>query len=75
MKNNIQIIIGSPLDYEELVAYIYIDEQCIALVSQDEGKDKLKIEFYFEGLSDSDKKVDYDAFIEALQKAKSALLQ
>lgn len=74
MEDKVQIIIGSPPEYEELVAYIYINEQCIALVSQDEGKDKLKLEFYFEGLSDPDKKVDFDVFMAAMQKAKFALL-
>ena len=48
MEKHYQIIIGSPVDYEELVAYITIDDQYIALLNQDEGKDKMKIEFFDE---------------------------
>ena len=39
-----EIIIGSPIDYEELVAYIVIDGKHVALLSQEEGIEKIKIE-------------------------------
>ena len=66
-----QIIIGSPVDYEELVAYISINGQDVALLSQEEGVDKLKIEFFDEPKI---KKIDYQVFLEALQAAKKHLL-
>ena len=72
MKKRFQIIIGSPLDYEELVAYIVIDEEHIALLNQDEGKDKIKIEFFD---NTKIKKIDFDVFIDALEEAKTELLK
>lgn len=72
MKKRSQIIIGSPLEYKELVAYIVIDGDHVALLNQDEGKDKMKIEFFDEPKI---KKIDFDIFIEALQEAKTKLLK
>lgn len=72
MKKRFEIIIGSPLDYEELVAYIFIDEQNIALLSQDEGKDKIKIEFSDEPKIEI---LDLDIFLEALIEAKKELMK
>ena len=72
MKKRFQIVIGSPVDYEELVAYIVIDEQHIALLNQDDGKDKIKIEFFEEPRI---KVLDLDIFMEALIEAKRALMK
>lgn len=70
-KKKYEIIIGSPIDYEELVAYIVIDGKHVALLSQDEGIEKIKIEFFE---SPPIKEIYYDIFWEALQEAKMALL-
>ncbi len=70
-KNRILIVIGSPLDYEELVAYINIDSQEVAVLSQDDGVNNLKLEFYEDILS---KKFDYNTFTYALLSAKKELL-
>jgi hypothetical protein len=35
-------------DYEDMVAEIYIDGRCLALISQDEGRDRPTIEIYSE---------------------------
>jgi hypothetical protein len=35
-------------DYEDMVAEIYLDGHCIALISQDEGRDRPTIEIYSE---------------------------
>lgn len=69
---NFEIIIGSPVDYEELVAYIVIEGKHVALINQDEGVNKLKIEFFEEPKI---KEVDFNIFTEALQAAKKALLE
>jgi len=66
-----QIIIGSPIDYEELVAYIHIDGKDVALLNQDQGADKLKLEFFDDSKI---REVDYFVFLEALQTAKKELL-
>ena len=72
MQKKFEIIIGSPLDYEELVAYIVIDGEHVALLNQDEGKDKIKIEFFDEPKI---KKIDCNIFIEALNEAQSELMK
>lgn len=72
MEKRYQIIIGSPLDHEELVAYIVIDGKHVALLNQDYGKDKLKIEFFDERKI---KEVDFDIFLKALLQAKEELLK
>lgn len=71
MEKRFQIIIGSPLDYEELVAYIVVDGEHIALLNQDEGKDKIKIEFFEEPKI---KRIDFNVFVEALKEAKDKLI-
>lgn len=69
---NYQIIIGSPVDYEELTAEIVINGEYIAIINQDEGIDKMKIEFFEAPIKTQ---LYLDEFIEALQAAKKALLE
>ncbi len=72
MEQKFKIIIGSPLDYENLVAYIWINNEEIALVQKEEGNDNLIIEFFEEKINT---KIYFDIFIEALLCAKSELLK
>lgn len=72
MNNRIEIIIGSPIDYDELVAFILIDGKHIALLNQDEGRDKLKLEFFDDSQVNE---VSLDLFLEAISEAKRALLK
>lgn len=66
-----RIDIASPVDYEEVVAQIVIDDQDVALINQDNGLDKLLIEFNW---NEGKKPLDYDVFTEALKDAKAALI-
>lgn len=68
---NYEIIIGSPVDYEKLVAYIVIDVKHVALINQDEGRDRMKIEFFDEPKLNE---IYIDDFIEALEEARKSLL-
>lgn len=70
-RQRYQIIIGSPVTHEELVAYIVINGEHIALLSQESGPDFLRIEFFDEPRVQS---VDFDIFLEALGEAKRLLL-
>ncbi|MDR2008633.1 MAG: hypothetical protein LBQ34_06655 [Alphaproteobacteria bacterium] len=72
MQNKFQIIIGSPTDYEELVAYVWINGEEIALIQKEEGIDKMKVEFFGEKI-----KVELylDIFIKALQEARNELMK
>jgi len=38
-KRKYEIIIGSPIDYENIVAYIWMNDEQIALVQMEEGKE------------------------------------
>ena len=93
-KRFFQIQIGSPPDYEELVAYIhlsdklltdefkdydpskgpsitYIESEEIAVITQEEGPDKVKIKF---GEYVTKNEVSLDALVDIIQKAKAALI-
>ena len=72
MEKRFQIIIGSPLEYDELVAYIIIDGEHVALLNQDDGKDKIKIEFFDEPRI---KRIDLNIFVEALKEAENELMK
>ena len=67
-----QIIIGSPPDYTELVAYVRIHGEQVALVSQDNGKDDLEVVFFYEPML---RKAKFDILISALHEAKEQLLR
>jgi hypothetical protein len=70
MEEKFQIIIGSPPAYNELVAYILIAGKHFALVSQDDGIDKLKIEFFPEsGITE----ISVALLFNAIQAAKLEL--
>jgi len=71
MENNsrLKIIIASDVDYEHLIAEIYCDDEYIALVQQEEGKDKLKIEF-----SPTIKVLDVEWVRDAISKAEQQLV-
>ncbi|WP_139920334.1 hypothetical protein [Hymenobacter sp. DG01] len=67
-----RIVIGSPVDYEELVAYVVIGGQHVALINQDNAADDIRVEFL--GESKIGVGVELDTLIEALQAAKKILL-
>jgi hypothetical protein len=45
MNSDFEILISSNPNYEKLVAEIYLQGKFIALLNQDEGPEKIKIEF------------------------------
>lgn len=66
-----ELVIGSPLDYEELVVYIRFQNDNVCLLQKEEGLDKIKIEFFNEkpfGLY-------LDEFLTMISKAKEELLK
>ena len=66
------IVIGSPIDYDNLVAYIWVDGKQICLLQQEEGKNKFKLEF---NTHSAEVVVDFDLFLRGLEEAKQCLLQ
>jgi len=66
------IIIGSPIEYEQLTADIVINEKYVARVQKEEGNDKMVLEFFEDPIKT---KIYINDFIEALQDAKALLLK
>jgi len=65
-----QIEIGSPPEYEELVAYIIIDDVEVALINKERGPENMEIEF----LDCQDiKHIPLLLFMEAIEKSRKAL--
>lgn len=64
------IVVGSPVDYENLVAYIWIDGEEIALVHMEEGSEKMQVVFFEEKVRSI---IYLDVLLAALQKAKEEL--
>jgi hypothetical protein len=67
-----QIIIGSPVDYEELIADIVINGKYIARVQQEEGNDKMLLEFFEEPIRE---RILIRDFICAIEEAEQLLLK
>ena len=70
MKNNIEIMICSDLDYECLFAEITIDEKFIGLVTNEPSKG---VCFEAPKGQVSGEAIELDTYIKALNKAKSEL--
>jgi len=64
------VIIGSPVDYEELTADIVINKEYIVRIQKEEGNGKMIVEFYEEPVKT---KIYLTDFIEALQDAQQLL--
>jgi hypothetical protein len=67
---NYEVIIGSPNEFEQLVAYIWIDNEQAAVVQKEEGIDKMKIEFFNEPIITQ---IYLNDFTKALEEAKIEL--
>jgi len=67
-----ELIIGSPVDYDEIVIYIKFNNEYVALIQKEEGINQIKIEFFNEKIRTG---INFDIFIEALLKAKDELLK
>jgi hypothetical protein len=76
MDTKLKIVICSDVDYDNLIAEIYYDDKFVALISQEEGPSKLKVEF--SGPTQNEeailRKVDLDWFQHALEEAKEKLI-
>ncbi len=71
-KRPYQIVVGSPVDYEELTVDIVFDDGYAVLVQKEEGNDKMIVEFYG---NERNYKIYFDEFIVALQEARSELMK
>ncbi len=70
----LEVTIASDTDYKDLVAEIYCDGRFVALISQDNGVDDLRLDF--PAASDPSavcRSVGLDWFVDAVQKARDKL--
>jgi hypothetical protein len=71
----LDVTIASDTDYKELVAEIYCDGKFVALISQDNGVDDLRVDFPANSKPSAVcRSVNLDWSIDAMQKAKTQLL-
>ncbi|OFY85112.1 MAG: hypothetical protein A3F72_05040 [Bacteroidetes bacterium RIFCSPLOWO2_12_FULL_35_15] len=69
---SIELVVGSPVDYKELVVYLRYEEQYLALIQKEDGIDNMKIEFFE---LEKEAKLDLNEFLSAIQEAKKTLLK
>ncbi|MEI8366368.1 MAG: hypothetical protein WCF65_08105 [Parachlamydiaceae bacterium] len=75
MPHKFRIRLCSDVDYEEMLADICYENQTVALVTQENGKDKMEIEIFFPSDQSSSWKFSLDEFALAIQTAKEDLLK
>ena len=69
---NYDVVIGSPVDYEELTADIVIEDIYIARVQMEGGRDDMVLEFFEDAAL---QKVRLNDFLDAIAEAKVLLLK
>ena len=77
MDDNFSITIASDSDYDKLVSEICYGGKFVALISQEEGVDKLRIEFPDQRSNKGEMahKVGLDAFLRTVETARQELLK
>ncbi|WP_169566028.1 hypothetical protein [Sneathiella limimaris] len=77
IESEIEIILSSDYQYEQLVAEIYIAGKYVALLNQDAGSDRLRIEFANPKLDRNHvvNSVSLDLFMVAVERAKVRLFE
>ncbi len=68
-KDHLKIVIASDVDYENLIAEIYRNDEFIALLQQEDGINDIKVEFSSNIIA-----MNFDWLQNALNEAKRKLL-
>lgn len=74
MEDGFKVVLCSDLDYEEMVVDICYKNSTIAMITQENGVDKMEIEI-FSPNTDASWKLALDEFIKILQSAKRNLIE
>jgi hypothetical protein len=69
-----KITVGSNIDYEDLIAEIYYGEEFVALISQEDGYERLDVELYAP-VDGGQFKFKLSEFEQAVAKAKRRLFE
>jgi hypothetical protein len=75
MHNIVKTRVCSDLDYEEMVADICYNDQTIAMITQENGIDKMEIEIFPPSEEVTSSKYLLDEYIQALLSAKEWLIK
>jgi hypothetical protein len=70
-----EVVLASPPDYEELTAEIYFNGKFVALVNQENGRERLEVEFPKAEFDETAiiRAVDLNGFLDALEFARNRL--
>jgi len=68
-KDHLKVVIASDVDYENLIAEIYRNDEFIAILQQEDGINDIKVEF-----SSNISALNFDWLQNALNEAKRKLL-
>ncbi len=66
-----RVVIGSPPDYEQLIAEVFINDECVAIINRESGDEDMQIELLIEHAPK--KGVPLGLFISLVEQARSAL--
>ncbi len=72
MSTQTRVVALSDKDYEDLIAEAYIDEECLMIVSQEQGFDALDVRF-LPRRSGQQWNLKYDLLVDLLQKCWARL--
>jgi len=77
MCEGLRVQICSDVDYDNLIAEIYYRGKYVALISQENGPDKLVVEFPGPDMNEDViiREVDFDWLLNALREAKIKLIE
>ncbi len=75
MNKKFLVEVCSDLDYEEMVADISYENHTIAMISQENGIDKMEIELFTHQEEEKSWKFSLDDFIEVITFAKKRLIE
>ena len=74
MTERVKVLIADDVDYEDLIAEIQVDGDCVAVLSQEEGELKIELDHSWVW-SKGRKELPLSEFRRALEQAEASLLK
>lgn len=74
-NQGLEVVLSSDGQYEQLTAEIFCDGKFVALISQDDGPEALKIEFPANDVDENSvlRKIDLATFEQGIERAKTRI--
>jgi hypothetical protein len=73
MNDRVRVIISDDVDYEDLIAEIQVDGDCVAILSQEKGDLQLEIDHSWVWSKGRRKELALSEFKRALEQAETSL--